>query len=56
MVQLNDLSKNFLYLALFVHYEEPGGVPTGLDPLYDLLMVLPRHVDAVDLNDDILGL
>lgn len=45
-----------IYLAPFVHYEECCGVPTGLDPLHDLLVVLPRHVDAVDLDDDVLSL
>lgn len=45
-----------IYLAPFVHYEECGGVPAGLDPLHNLLVVLPRHVDAVDLNDDVLSL
>ena len=45
-----------IYLAPFVHYEECGGVPIGLDPFHDLLVVLPRHIDAIDLDDDVLSL
>ena len=44
-----------LYLALLVHHEEGDGVPAGLDPVHDLLVVLPANVRSVDLHDDIVS-
>ena len=46
---------SFLYLALLVHHEEGDWVPAGLDPVHDLLVVLPAHVRPVDLHDDVVS-
>ena len=46
---------SFLYLALLVHHEDGDGVPAGLDPVHDLLVVLPANVRPIDLHDDIVS-
>ena len=47
--QLNRMIMS--HLALLIRHQECGGVPTGFDPLHHLFMILPGHIDPVDLDD-----